>query len=791
MQSTRRLLSFQVKRAELSSINMMDMMDIDRAGSHSCKILNYVTGLGNSTTCTFNCENTLLITSGANCLFLVWSTQTGHLLKVATQGTAESLFGGITIPAAFVETSPTGPHSGEEVRFGESNPELHDLFGLGSTAGGIGSNSLATTGSMGVESLLIVCHFPDESAPNQGSTSDQRMFITCKLYHLDAMTRPDDDLLRLGACPHDPEDPDTVIVKTRPSTFDDFDPLAPIVFLPAQISLEYVHFDAISSQVLVHCKRYEAYDPDSLLLCDIDEPATQPIHIWSGKSTPNAQNLGAFITTDTIPNWLEAVFSGPGEPVTRAYRHSSQSKLLAISLFRTTPDDGSSDGPIFLQTFLDPQKIEDYMPNLAIPLPSGGGYLKEFGIFSPTHGMLVLVHLDVSKAYTLTLRLIVFPPDGRPQAVVDVWGGVEWSLAGIDKSVQKVAKRVGLTRSVGHLTPALFEFRGPAHPSHILVGLTESHFNMYSVTQNNGQLVLWLGAMLIIDLGYPEVPPDDPRMADRANFPCLLNVVPMDFGPQICIMPDREHLVNYRLHIYRLETGELVRDLAGELNFPVADSGLLERLKMAFHAVTEQEPKSIRVAGPSVKPSQTSWGGDEEDEEDEASGPEDLEAKDAVQLEEEERLSLERQEVGKDCLYLQQMRLALDGRILLAKRHHPEMLIQLNLFTSEPHSSSSSLMEDEFGAAPPRVLMAFDLQRGVQRASYFFENEPYTIWLSRTGKTLVIATPYEYMLGMDIYLVPEEDEQESGAGRIGLFANIFPSDEEEEEACQSQRKLIM
>ncbi|CAH8855817.1 unnamed protein product [Trichobilharzia szidati] len=702
------------------------------------EMLNYTYTYGKGVTAIFSYENDLLFTNGKECFVLVWSTMTGHILKIIAQGCAEGILSGLSVPNIDAEVN------------------------MSTTTTTTSIKSVANSSMSG--SVLVICHFPDTSAPQYSESPDQAMFIMCKIFNVKSLRKPDKHLAVLGSQLFD-----TSVIGNDIDTNLNLEEIAtggPLVFRPANMSIEYVYEDALPTLVFVNHRKEERDAVDNLTLYDLDEDSSNPIYSWSDNEV-NAKSIEAFFTTEQLVDWAtntiyqnnnnnnESFSDNSAGNIERisVYLHTTAAKIKILTMF-------SESQLLDTYTYLDPNNIEDYLPNLYVPTSTG--QIGSFGLLQPKYGMLTLIKPssfnNEDDPYLLIKVLISVSDNNNKHEFKSIWGEKP-RLINLSEAYQLVKSASGLLLDKRDLQPIslnLLTYR-PSYPNHIIIGLNESHKTLYPVTRCDGRRVVWLGVILIVDLGYPYEDGKCP-VINMDKYPQILYTTLLDYGPQLTLFSDGVTAINYRLIAYNILTGNRKYEIENN----EVDKSLQRMNSNHFKLLRE-----------SVN----------HDDDDERTGDE-VWTSDFVngKLETVKQLGkfvVNKLSPNEENYFIQSVVLASNGKLLIGKRHQPEQKIQLDLADdSFSDSSDSNDSDDDYGASPARCLVAFELsttqtmptQLSSSSSSinindtqlnliteYMFENEPYMLWLSKDKKTLIAVTPNEYLRGFDIGLDQGED----------------------------------
>ncbi|KAF5403833.1 hypothetical protein PHET_02801 [Paragonimus heterotremus] len=660
-----------------------------------CKsIIKYTNGYGRDVAVVFSRENDLLLTSGTECLLLVWSTNTGHLLRVVSQGGAEGIICGVA------------PNN---------------------------SNKNTCTLAMGSEngSMLVVCHFPDQSALQYGDSPDQSIFVMGKVYHMDALRKPSKEFATMGSMLFsENEAMESVSNQMITATGE------PLTFQPAYISTEYIAEDALPTMVLASYKKEARFEADSLVLYDLDEDCQTPICCWSTGNV-NAKNINSFFSSEPVGEW-------PSYNKTQlAFIHTTVTHVKVFTVFYKL-DRPESSSSVATHVFLDPTYLDLYMPNLYCI--TANGPIRNFGLLNSEYGFLVLVRAHSLSNSKLLLDIQISDPefglrslwDGEPQVI---------DLVPAMKLISKAGHFVLDQRELQ--TPILRQISNrPNHPSQLVIGLSESHQSMHPVTRSDGRAVVWLGAVIIVELGYPKIHPT----VSSTNCPVVLKTVLLDHGPQLLILPDGDTVISYRLAKYNIESGLRTREYeASEIDKQ------LYKIATGFHRDNRATSST----------SNSSYSDDEVDGSNVLKVPE-VTITNSIQFTEEQ-------------VYLQDLQLMCSGALIVGKQHQPEQQIFLDF-----DASFSDSDDEDYGASPARCLLAYATSDLRKVASYKFENEPYMVWTNDQTNTIITVTPNEYIRGFEL------SSEKMDRKRLGLLERIEIQQEADDtnEATENEKSPL-
>ncbi|CAH8514683.1 unnamed protein product [Schistosoma turkestanicum] len=704
------------------------------------EMLNYTFSFGKGVSAIFSHENDLLFTTGRECFLLVWSTMTGHILKIIAQGCAEGILSGLSVPS------------------------LDTDFAMTTTSSMKGTANSSMTGS-----VLVICHFPDTTTPQYSESPDQAMFIMCKIFNVKSLRKPDKQLAVMGSQLFYADDNHNTNLN-----IEEIATGGPLVYRSANMSIEYVYEDGLSTLVLVAHRKEERTNVDSLILYDLDEDSTNPIYSWSDNEV-NAKSIDTFLTTQQLIDWatsitdIKAMSNGDkflnNQPNgISAFLHKTVTKINSLTIF-------NHNKLLDSYTYLDPIHMKDYLPNLYVP--TSNGLISSFGLIQSKYGMLTLIKpsFDDETTHSLLVKVLISTVDidNNTYEFKSLWGEQPRAI-NLTQAYQQIKTAGGILldkRDLQTITLNLLTYR-PNHPNHIIIGLNESHKTLYPVTRCDGRIVVWLGVIMIVDLGYPDV--DRVAYEDNVNYPQVLHTILLDYGPNLILFSDGMTAINYRLHIYNIVTGH--RRSESESN--EIDKFLQKMNSGHFNQSAES------TAGSSDET--INFLNNEQDGK---------KATDKVLGD-----LIASKSANEENIFIQSSVLAADGKLLIGKRHHPEQKIHLDLAdesSSESYDSDDS--ETDYGASPARCLIAYEVSTTQTEISsfsssslknimndtrlnhvteYMFENEPYMLWLSRDTKTLITVTPNEYIRGFDLGL------HHDGEYYLGLLESVNTEDQLDE-----------
>ncbi|CAH8585042.1 unnamed protein product [Schistosoma haematobium] len=699
------------------------------------EMLNYTSSFGKGVSAIFSYENDLLFTTGRECFLLVWSTMTGHILKIIAQGCAEGILSGL------------------------SAPSLDTDLGMTTT-----TSIKGTTNSSMAGSVLVICHFPDTTTPQYSESPDQAMFIMCKIFNVKSLRKPDKQLAVLGSQLFYADDSQNTNLN-----IEEIATGGPLVYWSANMSIEYVYEDCLSTLVLVTQRKEERNNVDNLILYDLDEDSTNPIYSWSDNEV-NAKSIDTFLTTQQLVDWATTTTDiksmGTGDKCLSythdisVFLHKTATKINTLTIF-------NQNQLLDSYTYLDPIHMKDYLPNLYVP--TSNGFISSFGLIQSKYGMLTLIKPSFDdEAPSLLVKVLISSVDmhNNMYEFKSLWGEQPREINLIQAyQLTKTAGKILLDkRDLQIISLNLLTYR-PSYPYHIIIGLNESHKTLYPVTRCDGRTVVWLGVIVIVDLGYPH---EDGCMDKNIdNYPQVLHTILLDYGPNLILFPDGMTAINYRLNMYNIVTGN--RKYGSETN--EIDKFLQKMNSGHFNLSTE----SVNDNDETINFLNT----------EQAFG-------DLVTDKQLGNIIVSKSS-NEENIFIQSIVLASDGKLLIGKRHHPEQRIHLDLAgesSSESYDSDDS--ETDYGASPARCLVAYEISTAQTEVSsplsslpkgvisdiqlnpvteYMFENEPYMLWLSRDTKTLIAVTPNEYLRGFDLGL------HQDGEYNLGLLESVNTEDQ--------------
>ncbi|CAH8573315.1 unnamed protein product [Schistosoma bovis] len=699
------------------------------------EMLNYTSSFGKGVSAIFSYENDLLFTTGRECFLLVWSTMTGHILKIIAQGCAEGILSGL------------------------SAPSLDTDLGMTTT-----TSIKGTTNSSMAGSVLVICHFPDTTTPQYSESPDQAMFIMCKIFNVKSLRKPDKQLAVLGSQLFYADDNQNTNLN-----IEEIATGGPLVYWSANMSIEYVYEDCLSTLVLVTQRKEERNNVDNLILYDLDEDSTNPIYSWSDNEV-NAKSIDTFLTTQQLVDWATTTTDiksmGTGDKCLSythdisVFLHKTATKINTLTIF-------NQNQLLDSYTYLDPIHMKDYLPNLYVP--TSNGFISSFGLIQSKYGMLTLIKPSFDdEAPLLLVKVLISSVDmhNNMYEFKSLWGEQPREINLIQAyQLTKTAGKILLDkRDLQIISLNLLTYR-PSYPNHIIIGLNESHKTLYPVTRCDGRTVVWLGVIVIVDLGYPH---EDGCMDKNIdNYPQVLHTILLDYGPNLILFPDGMTAINYRLNMYNIVTGN--RKYGSETS--EIDKFLQKMNSGHFNLSTE----SVNDNDETINFLNT----------EQAFGD----------LLTDKQLGniIVSKSSNEENIFIQSIVLASDGKLLIGKRHHPEQRIHLDLAgesSSESYDSDDS--ETDYGASPARCLVAYEISTAQTEVSsplsslptgvisdiqlnpvteYMFENEPYMLWLSRDTKTLIAVTPNEYLRGFDLGL------HQDGEYNLGLLESVNTEDQ--------------
>ncbi|CAH8577591.1 unnamed protein product [Schistosoma bovis] len=699
------------------------------------EMLNYTSSFGKGVSAIFSYENDLLFTTGRECFLLVWSTMTGHILKIIAQGCAEGILSGL------------------------SAPSLDTDLGMTTT-----TSIKGTTNSSMAGSVLVICHFPDTTTPQYSESPDQAMFIMCKIFNVKSLRKPDKQLAVLGSQLFYADDNQNTNLN-----IEEIATGGPLVYWSANMSIEYVYEDCLSTLVLVTQRKEERNNVDNLILYDLDEDSTNPIYSWSDNEV-NAKSIDTFLTTQQLVDWATTTTDiksmGTGDKCLSythdisVFLHKTATKINTLTIF-------NQNQLLDSYTYLDPIHMKDYLPNLYVP--TSNGFISSFGLIQSKYGMLTLIKPSFDdEAPSLLVKVLISSVDmhNNMYEFKSLWGEQPREINLIQAyQLTKTAGKILLDkRDLQIISLNLLTYR-PSYPNHIIIGLNESHKTLYPVTRCDGRTVVWLGVIVIVDLGYPH---EDGCMDKNIdNYPQVLHTILLDYGPNLLLFPDGMTAINYRLNMYNIVTGN--RKYGSETS--EIDKFLQKMNSGHFNLSTE----SVNDNDETINFLNT----------EQAFG-------DLVTDKQLGNIIVSKSS-NEENIFIQSIVLASDGKLLIGKRHHPEQRIHLDLAgesSSESYDSDDS--ETDYGASPARCLVAYEISTAQTEVSsplsslptgvisdiqlnpvteYMFENEPYMLWLSRDTKTLIAVTPNEYLRGFDLGL------HQDGEYNLGLLESVNTEDQ--------------
>ncbi|VDP27479.1 unnamed protein product [Schistosoma mattheei] len=699
------------------------------------EMLNYTSSFGKGVSAIFSYENDLLFTTGRECFLLVWSTMTGHILKIIAQGCAEGILSGL------------------------SAPSLDTDLGMTTT-----TSIKGTTNSSMAGSVLVICHFPDTTTPQYSESPDQAMFIMCKIFNVKSLRKPDKQLAVLGSQLFYADDNQNTNLN-----IEEIATGGPLVYWSANMSIEYVYEDCLSTLVLVTQRKEERNNVDNLILYDLDEDSTNPIYSWSDNEV-NAKSIDTFLTTQQLVDWATTTTDiksmGTGDKCLSythdisVFLHKTATKINTLTIF-------NQNQLLDSYTYLDPIHMKDYLPNLYVP--TSNGFISSFGLIQSKYGMLTLIKPSFDdEAPSLLVKVLISSVDmhNNMYEFKSLWGEQPREINLIQAyQLTKTAGKILLDkRDLQIISLNLLTYR-PSYPNHIIIGLNESHKTLYPVTRCDGRTVVWLGVIVIVDLGYPH---EDGCMDKNIdNYPQVLHTILLDYGPNLILFPDGMTAINYRLNMYNIVTGN--RKYGSETS--EIDKFLQKMNSGHFNLSTE----SVNDNDETINFLNT----------EQAFG-------DLVTDKQLGNIIVSKSS-NEENIFVQSIVLASDGKLLIGKRHHPEQRIHLDLdgeSSSESYDSDDS--ETDYGASPARCLVAYEISTAQTEVSsplsslpkgvisdiqlnpvteYMFENEPYMLWLSRDTKTLIAVTPNEYLRGFDLGL------HQDGEYNLGLLESVNTEDQ--------------
>ncbi|CAH8572085.1 unnamed protein product [Schistosoma guineensis] len=699
------------------------------------EMLNYTSSFGKGVSAIFSYENDLLFTTGRECFLLVWSTMTGHILKIIAQGCAEGILSGL------------------------SAPSLDTDLGMTTT-----TSIKGTTNSSMAGSVLVICHFPDTTTPQYSESPDQAMFIMCKIFNVKSLRKPDKQLAVLGSQLFYADDNQNTNLN-----IEEIATGGPLVYWSANMSIEYVYEDCLSTLVLVTQRKEERNNVDNLILYDLDEDSTNPIYSWSDNEV-NAKSIDTFLTTQQLVDWATTTTDiksmGTGDKCLSythdisVFLHKTATKINTLTIF-------NQNQLLDSYTYLDPIHMKDYLPNLYVP--TSNGFISSFGLIQSKYGMLTLIKPSFDdEAPSLLVKVLISSVDmhNNMYEFKSLWGEQPREINLIQAyQLTKTAGKILLDkRDLQIISLNLLTYR-PSYPNHIIIGLNESHKTLYPVTRCDGRTVVWLGVIVIVDLGYPH---EDGCMDKNIdNYPQVLHTILLDYGPNLILFPDGMTAINYRLNMYNIVTGN--RKYGSETS---EIDKFLQKMNSGHFNLSNE---SVNDNDETINFLNT----------EQAFG-------DLVTDKQLGNIIVSKSS-NEENIFIQSIVLASDGKLLIGKRHHPEQRIHLDLAgesSSESYDSDDS--ETDYGASPARCLVAYEISTAQTEVSsplsslptgvisdiqlnpvteYMFENEPYMLWLSRDTKTLIAVTPNEYLRGFDLGL------HQDGEYNLGLLESVNTEDQ--------------
>ncbi|CAI2730300.1 unnamed protein product [Schistosoma spindalis] len=699
------------------------------------EMLNYTFSFGKGVSAIFSYENDLLFTTGRECFLLVWSTMTGHILKIIAHGCAEGILSGLSVPS------------------------LDTDLGMTTTTSIKGTTNSSMTGS-----VLVICHFPDTTTPQYSESPDQAMFIMCKIFNVKSLRKPDKQLAVLGSQLFYADDNQNTNLN-----IEEIATGGPLVYWSANMSIEYVYEDGLSTLVLVTQRKEERNNVDNLILYDLDEDSTNPIYSWSDNEV-NAKSIDTFLTTQQLVDWATTITDiksmGTGDKCLSytqdisVFLHKTATKINTLTIF-------NQNQLLDSYTYLDPIHMKDYLPNLYVP--TSNGLISSFGLIQSKYGMLTLIKPSFdNETPSLLVKVLISSVDmhNNMYEFKSLWGEQPREISLIQAyQLTKTAGKILLDkRDLQIISLNLLTYR-PSYPNHIIIGLNESHKTLYPVTRCDGRTVVWLGVIVIVDLGYPH---EDGCMDKNVdNYPQILHTILLDYGPNLILFSDGMTAINYRLNMYNIVTGN--RKYGSETS--EIDKFLQKMNSGHFNLSTENVSDNDETS--SILNTEQAVG----------------------ELVTEKQLGnhIVSKSSNEENIFIQSIVLASDGKLLIGKRHHPEQKIHLDLAgesSSESYDSDDS--ETDYGASPARCLVAYEISSAQTEVSsplsslstgvisdiqlnlvteYMFENEPYMLWLSRDTKTLIAVTPNEYLRGFDLGL------HQDGERNLGLLEFVNTEDQ--------------
>nr|VZI26146.1 unnamed protein product [Spirometra erinaceieuropaei] len=678
-------------------------------------VLEHTLKYGSSGRAVFTLDNDLLITTGQSCLLLVWSVNTGHLLRVLKQGNTEGLLIGLTcVTSTYV--LPTGT----------KRP----------------ANQLQEASRQ--RSLIGVCYFSEEGeGKRRGSTSAEgsaHLLVMCKLYYADALTVPDSELSQAGALFALGEEAEEALVELEVKDRGESDKVTiedeqqqqhtgqpstasillqhPLIYLPDQMSLEYLHEDVLPTLFLLQSTRGGPTRVESLSLHDVDEASTNVIKTWPTEGQ-GVCDFDSFVSVDLLPRW-------PSSPATIALRLSTLAMLHSLVIFDAAHP---TSGPHFSACFLNAHNISDFLPNLYMPTQTGN--VKDFGLIDEAMGLLLLLR-PINRCEGLELELLIY--DDATKAMLTPWGdrirsvSFQSALQSLQNAGQRLLSKPSLERPI--ISQVAWR---PNHAGQVLVCLCEGLKSLSVATRRDGRVPLWLGVCVIMDLGS----------GTSTSHPHMLSTMLLDIGPKLLFPPDGLSVINYRLGVYDLEEGRRIRDLSTGLESVTAT--WIDRF--LFHSSSLRGPTT---SSPGVDSADSS--GEEGDFEDEVDWANDIENPDAV--------------------ILQNLLLVNDGKLICGQRHCPEEALELTGAKSEGGNATGDNdvnSTQTYVAQPPRQFMLFSATAGGLRGSYLFEKTPDHLLASRDNRTILMVTANDCIRTFDI-----AEAAADGINRRGIHTQITP-----------------
>ncbi|VDL97373.1 unnamed protein product [Schistocephalus solidus] len=681
--------------------------------------LEHTLKYGSSGRAVFSLDNNLLITTGQSCLLLVWSVNTGHLLRVLKQGNTEGLLIGLTS----VTSTHTLPPDVKRLR---NQPQEASRQ----------------------RSLVGVCYFSEESeGRSRGSTSTEgsaHLLVMCKLYYVDALTFPDSELSQVGAlfALGDEAEEAMVELMNQTSGGPDIETVAkeqqqhmgqistasnllqhPLIYLPDQMSFEYLHADVLPTLFLLQSTRGGSTRVENLSLHDVDEASTNVIKTWPTEGH-GVCDFDSFVSVDLLPKW-------PSSPATLAFRLSTLAMLHSLVIFDATH---ITDGPHFSTCFLDAQNISDFLPNLYMPTQTGN--LKDFGLVDEAAGLLLLLR-PVNRCEGLELRLFTY--DDVARTMLTPWGSSRENSRSVSflpalQLLQNAGQRLIANPSLQKPIISQVAWR-PNHVGQVLVCLSESLKSLSVATRRDGRAPIWLGACVIVDMGS----------GASSSYPQILNTMLLDIGPKLLFLPDGLSAINYRLGVYDLDTGQRVRNLSYvSTGLETMATTWVDRFLFQCSSLRGQPRLS-----PGADSSESSGIEGEEEVEDELKWTNEIEHADAV--------------------ILQNLFLVNEGKIVCGQRHCPEEVLELSGSKTEAGGEDEDSLTSTYVAQPPRQFMLFSTTTGGLRGSYLFEKTPDQILISRDNHAILMVTANDCIRTFDI-----ADTMPDGINRRGIHTHLTP-----------------